>query len=39
MDYESVEVLFGKGSELIKVLQEINEKLGQLTLVLEDRVK
>ncbi len=39
MDYESGEVLFGKGSELIKVLQEINEKLGQLTLVLEDRMK
>jgi len=38
MDYESGEVLFGKGSELIKVLQEINERLGEITSILEDRM-
>jgi len=39
MDYESGEVLFGKGSELIKVLQEINKRLGEITSILEDRMK
>ncbi len=38
MDYESGEVLFGKGSELIKVLQEINERLSEIVVILEDRM-
>lgn len=37
MDYESGEVLFGKGSELLKVLQSINDRLGEICLILEDK--
>jgi len=39
MDYETGEILFGKGSELIKVLKEINDRLSEITLILEDRLK
>ena len=37
MDYETAIILFGKDSELIKTLHEIESRLGEIALILEDK--
>lgn len=37
MDYETAEIMFGKGSELLKALKRIEERIGEICLILEDK--